>query len=141
MRLQASIAAGLFVLGSLEAKAGRWEFDFSSSDHGFVAGFADYPSRDFDPALYGMVSDHRALPANLGGAPALFIGGSNRSDDLFMFWKKRITGLPPNTSVRLTMEIEFVAATATLDQDEDDIYSVVADPILRNALRPPEGRG
>jgi hypothetical protein len=112
MRLQASIAAGLFVLGSLEAKAGRWEFDFSSSDHGFVAGFADYPSRDFDPALYDFVDDWRARPANLGGAPALFTGGSNRSDDLFMFWKKRITGLPPNTPVRLTMEIEFASKYA-----------------------------
>jgi hypothetical protein len=38
-------------------------------------------------------------------------------------------------------ENEFVAATATLPPDEDDIYSVVADPILRNALRPPEERG
>ncbi len=31
-------------------------------------------------------------------------------------------------------ENEFIAATATLD--EDDIYSVVADPILRKALKP-----
>jgi len=38
-------------------------------------------------------------------------------------------------------ENEFVAATSTLPADEDDIYSVVADPILRNALRPPEERG
>jgi len=38
-------------------------------------------------------------------------------------------------------ENEFVAATAKLPADEDDIYSVVADPILRNALRPPEERG
>jgi hypothetical protein len=37
-------------------------------------------------------------------------------------------------------ENEFVAATAKLPADEDDIYSVVADPILRNALRPPEER-
>ncbi len=35
-------------------------------------------------------------------------------------------------------ENEFVAATATLPADEDDIYSVVADPLLRNALRPLE---
>ena len=35
-------------------------------------------------------------------------------------------------------ENEFVAATAKLPADEDDIYSVVADPLLRNALRPPE---
>jgi hypothetical protein len=33
-------------------------------------------------------------------------------------------------------ENEFVAATAKLPPDEDDIYSVVADPLLRNALKP-----
>ena len=33
-------------------------------------------------------------------------------------------------------ENEFVAATASLDKDDDDIYSVVADPILRKALKP-----
>jgi hypothetical protein len=35
---------------------------------------------------------------------------------------------------------EFVAATAKLDEDEDDIYAAVADPLLRKALRPPEER-
>jgi hypothetical protein len=38
-------------------------------------------------------------------------------------------------------ENEFIAATAKLPADEDDIYSVVADPLLRKALRPPEERG
>jgi hypothetical protein len=33
-------------------------------------------------------------------------------------------------------ESEFVAATAKLAEDEDDIYSVVADPLLRKALQP-----
>jgi len=33
-------------------------------------------------------------------------------------------------------ENEFIAATAQLPADEDDIYSVVADPLLRNALKP-----
>lgn len=112
MKAPAFLAATFATLTSLEAQIGRWEFDFASSDHGFVAGFADYPSRDFDPALYDLVADRRARPANLGGAPALFIGGSNRSDDLFMLWKKRITGLPPNTAVRLTMEIEFASKYA-----------------------------
>ena len=112
LKMRALIAATFAAISSLEAQTGRWEFDFAVSDHGFVAGFADYPSRDFDPALYDLASDRRARPANLGGAPALFIGGSNRSDDLFMFWKKRLTGLPPNTAVRLTMEIEFASKYA-----------------------------
>ena len=112
MRTSAFIAATFAALTSLEAQIGRWEFDFAAADHGFVAGFADYPSRDFNPALYDLVADRRARPANLGGTHALFIGGSNRSDDLFMFWKKRIAGLPPNTTVRLTMEIEFASKYA-----------------------------
>ena len=29
-----------------------------------------------------------------------------------MFWKKRLTGLPPNTAMRLTMEIEFASKYA-----------------------------
>jgi len=33
-------------------------------------------------------------------------------------------------------ENEFVAATAKLDADEDDIYKAIADPLLRDALRP-----
>jgi hypothetical protein len=112
LKTRVLIAAAFTAFNSLEAQTGRWEFDFAVSDHGFVAGFADYPSQGFDPALYDFVADHRARPANLGGAPAVFIGGSNRSDDLFMFWKKRITGLPPNTAVRLTMQVEFASKYA-----------------------------
>jgi len=33
---------------------------------------------------------------------------------------------------------EFIAATVTLAEDEDDIYSVVADPLLRKAMKPPD---
>lgn len=33
-------------------------------------------------------------------------------------------------------EREFLEATAKLPADEDDIYSVVADPLLRKALKP-----
>ena len=33
-------------------------------------------------------------------------------------------------------EREFIEATAKLPADEDDIYSVVADPLLRKALKP-----
>ncbi|MEI7864106.1 MAG: hypothetical protein WCI38_01950 [Chthoniobacterales bacterium] len=33
-------------------------------------------------------------------------------------------------------EREFIEATAQLPADEDDIYSVIADPLLRQALKP-----
>jgi len=93
------------------ADATRLEFDFAQSDHGFVAGFADYP-QDGDPSQYQFTNSWLARPAYLGGASALFISGVNRSDDLFMFWKKRITGLPPNTLVMLTMEVQLASKYA-----------------------------
>jgi len=93
------------------ADATRLEFDFAQSDYGFVAGFADYP-QNYDPSQYQLTNSWQARPANLGGASALFISGVNRSDDLFMYWKKRLTGLPPNTSVMLTMEIQLASKYA-----------------------------
>ena len=100
------------ICGALRAAdATRLEFDFAQSDYGFVAGFADYP-QDYDPSLYQLTNSWQARPANLGGTSALFISGVNHSDDLFMYWKKRITGLPPNTSVMLTMEIQLASKYA-----------------------------
>jgi hypothetical protein len=93
------------------ADAIRLEFDFAQSDHGFLAGFADYLQNPGN-SDYQLISSWQARPSNLGGASALFISGFNHSDDLFMFWKKRITGLPPNTSVLLTMEIELASKYA-----------------------------
>ena len=93
------------------ADAIRLDFDFAQSDHGFLAGFADYP-QNADSSQYQLTNSWQARPTNLGGSSALFISGINRSDDLFMFWKKRITGLPPNTSVILTMEIQLASKYA-----------------------------
>ena len=94
----------------LAADAIRLEFDFAQSDHGFLAGFADYLQNGLSD--YQLTNSWQARPTNLGGSSALFISGFNHSDDLFMFWKKRITGLPPNTSVMLTMEIELASKYA-----------------------------
>jgi peptidyl-prolyl cis-trans isomerase A (cyclophilin A) len=84
------------------------EFDFSSGDQGFVSGFADLPA-SYDPALYNLVADHRNLPAELGGGKGLFISGANRSDDLWMFWKKKLTGLQPNTEYQVVLDVEMAS--------------------------------
>jgi peptidyl-prolyl cis-trans isomerase A (cyclophilin A) len=87
------------------------EFDFSSGDQGFTSGFADLPA-SYDPAIYTLVADHRNLPAELGGGNGLFISGANRSADLWMFWKKKITGLEPNTEYQLVLDLEMASNVA-----------------------------
>ena len=84
------------------------EFDFSSGDQGFTSDFADLPA-GYDPEFYNLVADHRNLPAELGGGKGLFISGVNRSDDLWMFWKKKITGLMPNTGYRIALDLELAS--------------------------------
>jgi hypothetical protein len=90
----------------------RWEFDFSQSDHGFVAGFADLPA-DYDPPFYALISDHTDLPPELGEGKALFISGDNHSDDLWMHFQKKLTGLRPDTEYELAIEVELASKYAT----------------------------
>ena len=87
------------------------EFDFSSGDQGFTSGFADLPA-DYDPEFYNLVADHRNLPAELGVGKGLFISGINHSDDLWMFWKKKLTGLQPNTEYQVVLDIEMASNVA-----------------------------
>jgi cyclophilin family peptidyl-prolyl cis-trans isomerase len=86
-------------------------FDFTARNEGFAAGFADYPP-NYDPTQYKLQSSRTNLPANLGGKPALFISGVNRSDDLWMYWKRKVTGLLPNTVYEATFDLELASAAA-----------------------------
>ena len=83
-------------------------YDFAESDHGFNAGFADLP-KDYVPEQYDLFSGRQALSANLGSGQALFISGTNRSDDLWMYWKKKVTGLVPNALYDVSIDIELAS--------------------------------
>ena len=86
--------------------------DFGSSARGFVAGFADYPPAN--EAGYFLQSGHLLLPVALSGTGrGLFISGVNHSDDLFMFYKGRISGLLPNTLYRGSFVLEFATNVPT----------------------------
>ena len=87
-------------------------FDFSSSAHGFVAGFADFPPAQV--ASYALQSGHLPLPPGVATSGlGLFISGINRSDDLFMFYKGRISGVLPNTLYRATFVVEVATNAPT----------------------------
>ena len=87
------------------------EFDFSSGVQGFTSGFADLPA-SYDTLFYNLVADHRNLPAELGGGKGLFISGINHSDDLWMFWKKKLTGFHPNTEYQVVLDVEMASNVA-----------------------------
>lgn len=87
-------------------------FDFSGGFDGWSGDFADYPSAD--SAFYELKFARTTLPAPLDtGKHALMIRGANHSDDLFMFIKKRITGLTPNKIYKVFIDVEMASAAPT----------------------------
>lgn len=84
--------------------------DFEADKNGWQAGFADYStasnieSLEFDTA-------HSALPAPLDPSSRGFkIGGKNVSDDLFMFLKKKVTGLTPNARYTVSYQLDIASS-------------------------------
>ena len=66
-------------------------FDFRHGSLGWEAGFADYPPATDTPGLYNLTAGIRSLPPETGvNGTGFYISGSNRSDDLFMFLKRRL---------------------------------------------------
>jgi len=83
-------------------------FTFAQGSEGWRAGFADYPEAGKE--IYELESGPTPLPNGLhNGVGSLKIAGTNHSDDLFMFWKKPVTGLAPNQRYRIKIEIELAS--------------------------------
>jgi hypothetical protein len=80
-----------------------YSYDFDESDFGWQGGFADFPT-NADSSFYELDFEYTDSPA---GRNTLMISGNNHSDDLFMFFKRRVAGLAPSTEYTVTFEIEF----------------------------------
>lgn len=86
-------------------------YDFQVDAEGWTGDFADYPAGEEE--AYGLEFSHSSLPDPLDNSRgALKLSGRNHSDDLFMFVKKRVTGLTPNKEYRLDLEVEFASDVA-----------------------------
>ena len=91
--------AGLYIFS--------FEYDFSESTHDWVAGFSDYPAGPDDSAFFELKHAYTGCPT--GSGKSIMLSGNNHSDDLFMFIKKRITGLKPSSDYTLTFEVELAS--------------------------------
>jgi hypothetical protein len=77
-----------------------------AADAGFVAAFADYPVGH--EAFMALDARRRALPPELQRAGSgFYLSGDNRSDDLFMYLRRRVDGLRPRARYRVGFMVEF----------------------------------
>jgi hypothetical protein len=89
-------------------------FTFDTDLEEWQPGFADYPIGAGDSGqqaideFFELASGHAFLPQPLDTADgAARLSGNNHSDDLFMFLKRRIDGLAPETTYELELRIEI----------------------------------
>lgn len=87
----------------------HFTYTFEEGTEGWLAGFSDYPA-DWDKSRFEFRFEHSDLPQEVNSnSSALFISGTNISDDLFMFLKKRISGLKPNHPYLISFELELAS--------------------------------
>jgi hypothetical protein len=83
-------------------------YDFQSGSEGWISDFADYPNEPDVEIWYEFQFSTSNLPAPLDtNDGALRQSGDNHSDDLFMFIKKKVTGLLPNHMFSVSIEAEI----------------------------------
>lgn len=82
--------------------------DFKQSADSWTADFSDYGTQQ--DGIMDFSFRYAALPAPLDTTKkSLRISGSNRSDDMFMFVKRKVTGLEPNATYQLRFDIELAS--------------------------------
>lgn len=90
-----------------------YDFSFKTDAEGWVGDFADYPNDPDVENFYELAFSHSTLPAPLNTSEgALKQSGNNHSDDLFMYVKRKITGLEPNKTLNVSIEIEIASDAA-----------------------------
>ena len=85
------------------------DFDFNAIGSTFTSGAADFPAAR--AAEVGAIGDTRLLPAAISSTvQGLYLSGTNVSGDLFLFQKRRLTGLTPNHSYQAYISVEYVTS-------------------------------
>lgn len=84
--------------------------DFSVDQSGWQVDFTDFPASPKDSTCYELKWDYTDRPAYLGAnLKSVMISGINHSDDLFMFMKRKVTGLSPNTDYNIGFDVELAS--------------------------------
>lgn len=96
---------------SVESPSGLpYQSNFQQSTDGWAADISDY-SKAMDDIRFE--SAWTGLPKPLDNSrKSLMISSMNRSDDVFMFLKKKLTGLQPNTDYQLVFDVELASTYA-----------------------------
>lgn len=94
------------------AQAGEsrfYTFAFANGSLGWSGDFADYPAGE--EGFYRLEYGFARLPPYLGPERpfAIVLAGSNHSDDLCMFLRRKVTGLNPDTDYHVRLRVRIAS--------------------------------
>ncbi|HEY5747499.1 MAG TPA: hypothetical protein VIU12_15575 [Chryseolinea sp.] len=86
-----------------------YSYDFAVSQNDWEVDFSDFPAGKEDSIYYELKFAYTDRPASAGSGKSMMLSGNNHSDDLFMFMKKKLTGLSPNTDYTVVFDVELAS--------------------------------
>lgn len=98
------------------------EFDFNSGLQDWVAGFADYPANPEDSSAFELTFSYTDAVDSKLGKRSVMLSGKNVNRDLFLYIKKKVNGLQPNTDYTLTFQVELATDLQMMLQKVGGIY-------------------
>jgi len=85
------------------------DFDFNAGQHDWAPGFADYPANTKDSAAFELQFAYSEPIKSKLSKRSVMLSGKNINRDLFMYIKRKITGLKPSTDYTLTFNVEVTS--------------------------------
>lgn len=85
------------------------DFTFANGFDGWEPSYSDYTHGVGQEEIIEFASGHERLPAPLDDVSGVFLQGHNRSDDLFMYMTRAVTGLQPNTDYTVELGITIAS--------------------------------
>lgn len=96
-------------------------YDLNSSQLGWGGDFADYKIKD--SVLCDLNIESTTLPSNLSvNQKSIKISGTNWGDNLFMFLKKKVSGLKPNADYTVVFEVELASDAPLGNAKGDSVF-------------------
>jgi len=85
------------------------DFDFNESHYDWQAGFADYPANPEDSSQFELRFAYTEPVDSKLTKRSVMLSGKNVNKDLFMYLKRKISHLQPNTDYTITFNVELAS--------------------------------
>ncbi len=93
------------------------DHDFNEGQHGWVAGFAEFPANHEDSSAFELKFEYTQVESKLSKR-SVMLSGKNLNQDLFMYIKRKVENLKPDTDYTITFNVELTSDLLSVQTDK-----------------------